>query len=231
MSALLLSYWRNDIGRNLFKRMDHLLSKASVTRLLWVVGDSSDDTESALRLVAENEPRVRVLRADTGIVGEDIRSRRLRISATETLAYAALAEHDDVVYVIQHESDLVTEVGIADRLRSVMQSRMDITAGWPTLQLRRRKVFYDIWAYRGLDGVHFDAYAPYHRDYRAGQPFEVGSLGSVWMGARRAWENRVIREDCCVELCAQWKAEGYRLLVDPTIEVEQPTALWEVPEE
>lgn len=220
-----MSFWRDDETRQIEQRVQHLVSKLGIARWLWIVGDSSDRTEKILRNFTDLDRRIHVFTANTGITGEDLETRRLRISATETLAYAALGAFDDIDYVIQHESDLRTPDDVALKMLPHVTGKTAV-AGWPTLELDNRVLFYDIWAYRGLDGQHFGPRAPYHRDYRADRPFEVASFGSVWMARRSLWFDREIKKDCCVELCQQWRAEGVRLLVDPTIPVEQPRGLW-----
>ena len=48
--VVLLSLWRDDTGRHLEARVAHLLGKTyPALRWLWVVGDSADGTEDALR--------------------------------------------------------------------------------------------------------------------------------------------------------------------------------------
>jgi hypothetical protein len=224
---LLLSYWRNDADRDIWTRMNHLLLKKDVEQFMWVVGDSSDDTAAILHEAADIDSRVLVLHADSGIKGEDIDTRRRRISHTETLAYGTIAHMPDIDYVIQHESDLRSPVDVVARLLALADERT-VVAGWPILHLPSGPVFYDIWAYRGLDGDPFTGSAPYHVSYRADEPFEVGAVGSVWLGHRKLWAHRGIERECCLELCRQWRAEGVRILVDPRIEIEQPRELWVV---
>jgi hypothetical protein len=225
--TLLLSFWRNDDARQLRHRMDHLRKKMGIAHWLWVVGDSSDLTEMHLQSYADPK-RVSVIRADTGIVGEDLLTRRRRISATETQAYAHAAAYDDIDVIIQHESDLRSPVDVVAQLTATLTPDSAV-AGWPTLRLPDRDVFYDSWAYRGLDGAHFTNDPPYHAAYQRDTPFEVASVGSVWAAPREAWAGRTIREDCCVELCQQWRAEGRRIWVDPRVAIVQPRDLWEPP--
>lgn len=226
MNVLLLSFWRNDSDRDLQARMRHLRSKAGICKWVWIVGDSADNTEAQLRKFAMSQSGVDVIRFDTGILGEDIDTRRRRISATETLAYAALGDYEAMDYVIQHESDLQTRPDVVSALLRLANANTAV-AGWPTLALNGRTLFYDIWAYRGLDGIPFDAIVPYHTSYRSQDAFEVSSFGSVWMAPWSWWPGRVIERDCVVELCRQWREIGRQLLVDPTIPVSQPIGLWE----
>jgi hypothetical protein len=142
------------------------------------------------------------------------------------LAYAVLAKYTDLDAVVQHESDLRTSKDVVEAL-SAHADGNTVVAGWPTLRTRRDDtVFYDIWAYRGLDGEHFTPYEPFHPDYRKDAPFEVGSVGSVWFAPFAAWVNQQVRTEACVELCRQWRRMGLRVLVVPWIAVEQPRDLW-----
>ena len=40
--VVLMSLWRNDVGRDQEQRIEHLLAKESVTRWVWVTGNNND---------------------------------------------------------------------------------------------------------------------------------------------------------------------------------------------
>ena len=212
----MLSFWRNDMERNLAERAEHLLSKRNVTRWLWVVGDSDDATSQALR--AYNAADVRVMRT-----GETDRLRCL--SQTATYAVQCLEPSDD--YVLIHESDLRSPVDIATRYLAHAEAGRCPIAGWPVLYIKDlgAEMFYDIWAYR-QGGRKFINHAPYHACYTPDAPFEVDSVGSVWMFAAEDARGMAVTERACVEMCDTLRAKGRRLWVDPTIRIEQPEELW-----
>lgn len=224
MNIEIASLWSNDAKLDLTARIEHLLSKKSAfdnVSWLWIVGDSYDMTEKILRMHAGSNPRVRVVRCDTGIVGTDIDTRRARLAATATLAFRHISPHADVV--CSHESDLRSPVFVVDRLASSWPC-----AGWPTININRQERFYDVWAYRDLNGDHFSAMPPYSPEYCSVSRFEVSSFGSVWTAPAGLVRRRTIGPLCIVDLCRQWRKEGLELLVDPTVKIEQPVHLWEV---
>lgn len=224
---VIVSLWRNDAERDLLRRMEHLYAKTAEhqdLRWLWVVGDSVDATEKLLRRYALRDRRISVIERSFEETGEDVVTRRRRSSWTATQAFAEL--HHDADFVCLHESDLITPLDVLDRLLASGEGRP--IAGWPTLcpEVGGPVLFYDIWAYRGCDGRNFQSTFPYHESYRWRDPFQVGSFGSVWLAPAHLVRNRVMRDEGCVELCAQWQQEGISLLVDPMILVQQPAHLW-----
>ena len=228
-TVVLVSFWRNDAERHLAARVEHLLAKVAPEgmrlRWLWASGDCADDTASRLFQAARDNHAGRAIQsiyANTWIEGEDTSSRRRRMAATATKAFAALRETDD--WVLLHESDLRTPKDVVRRLLPKFADPVagwSPTAGWPTLGDAPDALMYDIYAMRHLDGRHFDAHEPRPRD-----PFEVASFGSCWLAPASLVRNRVLGLDCVVDLCRQWRSEGVHLWVDPTVTVVQPTDLW-----
>lgn len=228
----ILSLWRNDAGRELEARARHLLAKRSSScelSWLWIVGDSSDGTADRLEELAAGAGAA-IIRADSNIVGEDLATRRRRLSVTATTLFQAIDPAADLVLL--HESDLQSSDLVVDELLELLYlvasngGAMHAVAGWPTLHLEQQPQFYDVWAYRDLDGRPFSARAPYARGYRRDRPFEVGGFGSVWLAPAGLVRGRVLRELAILELCRQWRAEGVRLWCDPRVAIVQPKHLW-----
>ena len=220
--VVLLSFWRNDVGKDLTRRAEHLLSKLGVARWLWVVGDSSDKTEWALRRIVSGLPEITVLRHDTKIAGDDLPTRLHRLSETANAALDTIGPRDD--RIILHESDLRSPGDVVERLWG---GPSEAVAGWPILQLGETTVFYDSFIY-AANGVRFTNLPPYHAVYRPNERFEVDSVGSCW--SFPAW---AIRDGArCLDgmaaagLCAALKARGVRIWVDPTLTIIQPREHW-----
>lgn len=235
--VVMLSLWRNDSSRNFTDRVSHLLSKSYPRlRWVWVVGDSRDLTETLLRDVAKGHNghrSIKVIRADTGIEGDEPEARLRRLSLTANAGLEAIRPEDD--YVLIHESDLISPVDLVERF---LESGKSPIAGWPVLS----DVFYDIWAYRGTDGVKFTGLPPYHEAYKPDAVFEVASVGSCWMfraedalpsassgqAPSAPFGSGGVRCEKwgAVELCRKLKRLGRRIWVDPTIRIEQPMGLF-----
>lgn len=233
MRVQVLSLWRNDEKRQLEERIAGLLEKRSLRDdvelcWLWIVGDSTDRTEELLRKYAAGFDglEIEIINGDTGIAGEDIETRRRRLSNTTTQLFAAIDPMAELVLL--HESDLISSRTVIDDLLANLEelgSQCDIIAGWPTIDVHGdgRPQFYDVWAYRDLRGRRFSS------SIRRRHPFEVGSFGSAWLAPAHLVRGRVIEELCIVELCAAWQQEGVRLWCDPSIEIVQPADLWSPP--
>ena len=241
----IMSLWRNDADRDLEVRVEHLLSKSSSRGLaicwLWITGDNDDDTEARLRRLVRmrNHPErdqlnVRIVRHDTDIVGIDAETRRCRGRVTASAMFRHLEFGGDDCAIL-HESDLVTPADIVDELIDThraceaLTGEPTVVAGWPMIEIAPgHPQFYDIWAYRDLCGVQFSPKRPFAQGWNRNlQPFEVGSLGSVWLTPTALLYDRTIEAHAVLELCEQWRVEGVRLWADPRIKVIQPIELWE----
>lgn len=223
---VVMSLWRNDADRNLRERALHLLSKSSAvhtTLYLWAIGDCDDDTWDKLAEIVDEHQfshDIILLGADTGIVGEDVDTRRMRSSATATRMFEFLELYrDEAEYVLLHESDLQSPPNVIDLL--LKGGRGNPCAGWPIIKLANGPQFYDTWAYRYTAGDYFTAGAPQPQ-----YPFRVRGFGSVWAAPAHLVAGRVLKRFAIRELCEQWWEEGVPMFCDPRVIIEQPTALW-----
>lgn len=223
---VVMSLWRNDADRNLRERALHLLSKSSAahtTLYLWAVGDCDDDTWLKLSEIVEEHVDTHdiiLLGADTGLVGEDVDTRRMRSSATATRMFDFLKLYsDEAEYVLLHESDLQSPPDVIDQL--LKGGGGNPCAGWPIIKLNGDTLFYDTWAYKYISGGYFFAESP-----RPQLPFPVHGFGSVWVAPTRFVAGRVLKRFAIRELCEQWREERIPMFCDPRVIIEQPTSLW-----
>lgn len=233
-AIVMCSMWRNDADRLLFDRAEHLLSKRrdyGNLRYLWIVGDSSDVTEVALRYAAQSascDDVVRVIPFSSGIKGDDVESRMERLSATANVWMENVP--DDADYCLIHESDLQSPFELCSVFALHALCGREVIAGWPTLELRSGKVFYDTWAYRRAR-LAFSNHPPYHPAYKPDEVFEVDSVGSCWMFPARAVNHPFHPVKChrraVLDMCVALRQQGYSIWVDPTIEIVQPPGLWQ----
>lgn len=230
-TVLMYSKWRNDADKRLHERAQHLLAKTYPNLYwLWVEGDSDDGTLIDLMDYADWEnKRIDWLCVDTDLTATTTDERLVRICTTDCEALDRLAiviENNDWPtpdYILFHESDLETPPDIVERL---LATGKPVVGGWPTLG--EHGLFYDTWAYRGLDGRKFTNNAPYHPDFRD-EVFEVSSLGSVVLAPYQPFADglRPSGFGALVEICGKLRALGYSCWVDPSIPVIQPRDLWE----
>lgn len=224
--VVLCSMWRNDCARRLVDRVDHLLAKSESypnMRWVWVVGDSTDHTTDALWTLTTKYPVTIVDIGSTGIEGEDVPTRLRRLSETGNEWWNWI---DDAEYVMIHESDILSPANVVNRMVAHAERGKCPIAGWPTLTLQGRKLFYDVWAYR-KDGVLFTNNAPYHSCYRPDTVFEVDSFGSVYLFHAEDVPLVRFHDRAVLDLCRQLREQGRTLYVDPTLEVIQPADLWQ----
>lgn len=228
-----LSLWKDDMEREIDRRMQHFMLKTwRPRRFVWVVGDSSDSTEIRLRHFArymrdtEGED-ITVVRHDTGerhamkSVENVARLRVLSRTADAGLNEIAMSVGDD--YVIVHESDLISPANIVEHF---VKNGYCPIAGSPFIDLPNGRVFYDTWAYR-VGGARFPQTWPPCPGWPDGVN-RVDSAGSVLMihadDVRRGARFGV---GGMVELCKVLREQfGRRIYFDKRVEIEQPVALW-----
>lgn len=215
----MLSLWKDDTGRKLEERIDHLLAKSYANlRFVWVVGDSSDGTEDVLRAVAALDKRVTVIRHDTHIEVSDPDTRLLRMSQTANAGLQTVRKTDK--YVVIHESDLITPVDVVEQF---LATGKDVIGGSVWLG----DIFYDTFCYR-KHGQLFSNSLPYHPEYVHDAINEdMDCIGSCWMfPAAAIHKGLTCPRHGAVELCKGLKAMGYNICFDPRIRIIQPTDLF-----
>lgn len=224
-TVVMCSLWREDVHRRLVDRVQHLLAKAHpypALRWVWVVGDSHDDTTRALADLSYGYPVQIVDIGDTGIEGDDHPSRLRRLSETANEWWNWI---DDAEYVMVHESDIVSPPNVVNRMVAHAGRGRCPIAGWPTLTLNGKTLFYDVFCYR-KDGTRFTNNPPYHACYRPDQPFTVDSFGTMYLFHAEDVPLVRFEDNAVLDLCRQLRAQGRDLWVDPTLVIEQPRDLW-----
>lgn len=224
--VMMASLWRNDTQRLLAERVMHLLEKAEAwpnLRWVWAVGDSDDETAQAL-LDLSHGYDVRVIVADSGIRGDDPKTRLRRLSVTANALWAAVQPDDD--FVLVHESDIASPYELVPRMVERARTGFCPLAAWSVLEIGPGTVYhYDTWAVR-KDGVRFGPRPPYHRGYRADRPFEVDSFGTVYLFEAADAGVVTMHARAVLDLCDGLRLAGRTLWLDPTLVVEQRRELW-----
>lgn len=211
----MLSFWRDDANKRIEERVQHLLGKSYPNlRYVWVVGDSTDETEDYLRGIAAKDKRVTVVRFDTNIEGDDPNTRLHRLGLTANAGLEAIRKGD--VHGMIHESDLISPVDIVEQF---IASGKEVIAGFVWLG----EIHYDVFAYR-KNGVKFTNHPPYFPGLDMNGLNEVDSVGSCWLFPARVKLRCTIGG--CVEMCDNLRVMGYSIWCDPRIRIEQPIDLW-----
>lgn len=149
-----------------------------------------------------------------------------RLSALSDLANAGLTalspfvdDHDVVWYV---ESDLRWYANTVGSLIDVLTtSGADAVAPL----IFAGKAFYDIWGFRGLDGVRFEPFKPYHASMVTDNRLtEVSSVGSSFVMRGAVAKNvRIQNGYALVGFWEEARRQGYRVFVDRNNLVVHPS--------
>ncbi len=234
------------------KQINALDYPPDLLRLYLCEGDSEDDTLTELRAWAVEDNRIRIIKHDTGIphFAHSPRPARMKaVSENGNKGWDAIAKDNWGDFALMIESDLLYN---PDLLRSLIERRpdqADIFAPMIWIEVDGTLRFYDIWAYR-LKGEMFKPNSPewYFAHYRA-EPLEVDSVGSVVLfrmdlitgclpmgyghggspievdgrsDALMEGGLRLSETDCVLGMCNEARERGYKIFIDPTINILHP---------
>lgn len=193
-------------------------------RIVAAEGDSTDGTRDALQTWATRVglgASLKITPCDHGgpVFGSTEEPERLKaLSKVGNAIFESVRPFDDVLLYV--ESDLRWEPEALVKLVHHALERPDGFDIYAPLVMAG-PAFYDVWAFRGLDGRRFSPFAPYYPGLD-GTFFEVGSVGScLAMKASVARECRIRDDNCLVGWCADARRCCYRIAVDPTLFVRQ----------
>jgi hypothetical protein len=203
---------------NQVARLKLQLGKAHTVRVIAAEGDSSDSTRAMLESVQGID--IQIVPCDHGgpVFGSTEHVDRLTaLSKIGNAIFNAVRETDDVLVYV--ESDLVWDsVTVAKLIEHTATRPNDVFA--PLVFAGAN--FYDVWGFRGLDGERFSPFAPYHSSLSDGFT-EVSSVGScLVMRAEVARKCRIKNGYCLVGWCEDARANGYHVVVDPSLRVAHP---------
>lgn len=158
--------------------------------------------------------------------------RMAALSKVNAAMLDSILPTDDIV--VYAESDLQWDPVTVGELISLLlrQSKFQVVSP----MIFAGDLFYDVWAFRGLDGERFSPFPPHHsslarRDsarYLTCDPttddlLEVSSVGScLVMHGTVAREVRITNDGALVGWCAAARASGHRIAVVPELVVRHP---------
>ena len=229
MKLVVLSFFRNAAGGQVQRFMQRVADLAEAHRDVHVVavyGDCVDNTAESLQAHADvrSIPLTLVSHDHGGpVYGSTEHPDRLR--ALSGLANAGLdavlSLTKGACVVLYVESDLIWDAQTVLRLMDKLDKTRDADVIAPLIFAGEN--FYDVYAYRGLDGLRFSPQKPYHHLLHHTLLTEVSSVGSCFV--MEGWvlkDSRIRNEQALPGLWQQARKLGHRVYVDPTEKVQHP---------
>jgi len=181
-----------------------------------VEGDSKNNTFDMLRAKAGDDKRFKVIKNDTGLpqMGSTVHETRFKCltrTANPTIADIAELDYDYFWYI---DSDLLYSPGIVNAL---MSAKRDVIA--PIIMAG--EAFYDIWAYRNMDGKSVGPHTHWIVD---SQPIRLSSVGGCVMIKHEFIRRgaRMTETESIVGLCEESSRLGAEVWMDTTSVVFHP---------
>lgn len=201
---------------------DPLFKAGHSLRLILVEGDSTDGTGIELTRRSVSFPTTFEIRNHGGPVfgSVDDAQRWRQISFVCDGVLEQVGEQDDALIYV--ESDLIWN---AETMLALLEHLKEVDAVAPMCfwkQVEPIRWFYDTWGFR-KDGARFKPDPPYHPALD-GQMTEIDSAGSciVMRGAVARQCRFVPSELGIVGFCADLRAKGFKLHLDPAYAVYHP---------
>lgn len=239
MRFVIGSAFRNAAWRQINRWMDQILNLRRelrqkhfcYLRAVAVEGDSKDATRAQLEALGAKVSGLFELEIVTcnhgGPVYRSTESprRMVALSKVGNAIFNSVRENDDILIYV--ESDLIWEGStISALIDHVVAGEADVVA--PLVFAGDN--FYDVYAYRGLDGSRFSPFAPYHSSLKS-NPLsssltgltEVSSVGScLVMRGETARRVRIVNGDALVGWCGEARRLGYQISVAPGLRIRHP---------
>jgi len=234
VNIAIVSAWR-DSAHNVRRYMAQAVAlqkhigPSHTVSVIAVEGDSTDATQETL----QREGEAAHARAGVHTYTYEFDQHTPRFGSTEAPErMAALSQlgnamldcvqeqHDVVVYV---ESDLLWNahtIGSLADIANEQRDGVDVVAP----MVMAGDCFYDIWAFRGLDGNRFSPFYPFHPSLNFQGPTPVNSVGSclVMKGdVARNKKNRMV-DGALVQWCDTARSNGYRIAAHANFKVTHP---------
>jgi hypothetical protein len=209
-----------------------------VLRLSAIEGDSNDNGATVAYLTAECAHHNLDLTITTFNHGRprygsvEHADRMSSLSKVNTAMLDSIKDTDGVVVYV--ESDLMWDSTTMGQLVDLLVCQSTYRVIAP--MIFAGDLFYDVYAFRGMDGQRFSPFPPYHsslakRDsarYFTSDPcddqlLEVSGVGScLVMHGEVARTVRIINGGALVEWCARAREAGHRVAVAPDLSVRHP---------
>lgn len=230
MNIVIGSAFRDSAGRQVTRYLEQVMAlkihagPAHTVRVIAAEGDSKDFTRlELLSGAAKLGLSFEVVNASHGgprYSSTESTDRLTALSKVGNTIFDAVKDSDDVLVYV--ESDLIWDAHtIGSLIDAAYEARGGFTIFAPLVFAGSH--FYDVWAYRGLDGERFSPFAPYHRSLQRTGFTEVSSAGScLVMRAKIARTVRITDDNALVGWCLNARKEGCQIAVWPEFRIEHP---------
>ncbi len=232
MRFCVASAFRNSAGQQITRWMDQVINLRRVLRqkhfcylrAIAVEGDSKDATKAQLeslsaKMAGQFELEIVTCNHGGPIYGSIESPQRMEaLSKVGNAIFDSVRDNDDILVYV--ESDLIWDgVTISALIDHVIEGESDIVS--PLIFAGEN--FYDIYAFRGLDGVRLSPFPPYHVSLKPIGLTEVSSAGScLVMRGEIARKVRIVNHDALIGWCAEARRQGYKISVDPNLSIRHP---------
>lgn len=228
MNIAVGSAFRNSAGRHLSRYVDRLdafrrFAEAMGDTVRWIAveGDSVDNTGMEIQRYRDQlRLNTELVRRNHGgpVFGSVEAPERMKaLSYVGNGILESVKEDDDVLLYV--ESDLYWDSAVIYQLIAQLGPGYEIVAPL----IFAGELFYDVWAFRGLDGQRFSPFKPYHSSLDLKQTTRISSAGScLVMLASVARQCRIVDDNALVGFCADAGSKGFSVHVDPRLYVRHP---------
>lgn len=232
------SLFRDDAGENIARyrrRVSNLDYPADKLRFYLVEGDSKDGTLDELRAWAVEDGRVNITVHNTGLSRMRHTPHQDRLdglSATGNAALDLLTVDNWAEYALLIESDLIYEPDVLKRLLAHLPDNAGGISPFIWIPGDEDHLqFYDVWAFRTLDGAMFPPYMPaWYMARFPDAPFEVESAGSMVLFKAQPFYSGVRYDSKAIRgICLQLRDKGLPVHADPTTHIFHPFVLHPYP--
>ena len=226
MKVAILSLFRDNSETYIeayLRRVDEMRKWSGYdVRVYAVEGDSQIPTHQWLRNYADPDTLV-VIKHNTGKphYGSVVLPERLEcLAETANAGMDLIADQKWANYVMFLDSDLYPP---RDLLKSLVETSkaLEFPKNAVAPLVMAGEAFYDIWAFRKLDGEHFSPFVDWLKEKP--EVFEVESAGGALLfGAEAAYQGALLGSQAIVSLCRNIRSLGFKIYVDRTITVYHP---------
>ena len=223
-----VSFFRNSQGAQIQRFMDQVQVLRNVSiypvRVVAVYGDCTDDTANdLLRQAEQRDLALTLVESNHGgpVFGSTESLDRLKaLSQIGNAGLDAITDEDAFVFYV--ESDLIWDASTVLHLLEQVKRQQTPTIVAPLIFAGKH--FYDVFCFR-KNGARFGPFYPYHSelDHSRNAVTEVDSVGSAFvMPAEIARQCRIRNENVLLGFCEDVWAHGFKIVVDPSVQVDHP---------